>query len=147
MKKQFFLSAMSAVFFILSCNQQQETQEEPTHSVITVEAEPPPVPSVEKVTMVTHKGDSVQFFIANDGTNFYWGCNDAIIPWKPNAPESTLEDGLYQLTSSNGTKVTAVRVGSKNQQNSLSLMLANQINAGSTPKEAFQNIFETILSN
>ncbi len=95
--------------------------------------------SITKGTMISSKGDTVNFYLASIETSLYWGCDDSIVPYIPYV-------GLYQLTSDDGTKITVVPVETQEHQNILSVALSKFITSGFSTKASFQMIFDTYNS-
>lgn len=145
-------------FFIFKCTSKNEEKSSGTDWLETEEfsydeeipqEQSPKVPPLAKILVkdITAIGISSsgrilgEYLIVKDKGNIYWGCNDSIV-----SAEMSFNHQLFQVTSYNGTKMSAILLNSEKEEEMYNSMLISEFKRGSTKRQAFKNVFASKFS-
>jgi hypothetical protein len=162
MKKITYLPLLLVIaFFIVKCTstsnetnstewlKTDETEEFPNKELLEPQpATPSPLVKIHLKTIERIKVYdssriiSVEYLLAEDHGNIYWGCPDSIF-----SAEMSASHSLFQVTSYDGTVMSAILLKSKDEAEIYAQMLLSELKKGSRKKQAFKYAFGTKLDN
>lgn len=98
--------------------------------------------SISRGSMIDSNGKKItSFYLMDDATGFYWGCDNEFI-------NNNFARNFYRLETDKNQMIVAIKTKSKNQQQTLTIALTRLLTEKKlTPKEGFNRIFQFYYQN